>query len=109
MLVVLTVFEIVVLIAGLAFFLWWVGTLLAKIATTLEAGDELVAEIVDDARVIKPGLEHVNRTGGVVAAALPLLYGFAEQILAKVAPSPTRAPAAERRRSRIHEAVGYRP
>ena len=109
MLVVLTVVEIVVLIAGLAFFLWWVGSLLAKIATTLEAGDGLVAEIVDDARVIKPGLEHVNRTGGVVASALPLLYGFAEQILAKVAPGPARAPAATRRRSRIHETVGYRP
>jgi hypothetical protein len=109
MLVVLTVVEIIVLIAGLAFFLWWVGTLLARIATTLEAGDGLVAEIVDDARVIQPGLEHVNRTGGVVASALPLLYGFAEQILAKVAPGPARQQAAGRRRSRIHEAVGYRP
>ena len=88
MLVVLTVVEIVVLIAGLAFFLWWVGSLLTKIATTLEAGDGLVAEIVDDARAITPGLEHINRTGGVVAGALPLLYGFAEQIVAKVTPRP---------------------
>ena len=70
LLVVLTVVEIVVLIAGLAFFLWWVGSLLTKIATTLEAGDGLVAEIVDDARAITPGLEHINRTGGVVAGAL---------------------------------------
>src|SRR6266516_4141525 len=109
MLVVLTVVEIVVLIAGLAFFLWWVGSLLTRIASTLEAGDGLVAEIVDDARVIKPGLEHINRTGGVVAGALPMLYGFAEQIVAKVAPAPPRAAAAGRRRSRIHETVGYRP
>jgi hypothetical protein len=109
MLVVLTVVEIVVLIAGLAFFLWWVGSLLAKIATTLEAGDGLVAQIVDDARAIKPGLEHINRTGGVVAGALPLLYGFAEQIVSKVAPGPARQAAAVRRRSRIHETVGYRP
>jgi hypothetical protein len=108
-LVVLTVVEIVVLIAGLAFFLWWVGSLLTKIATTLEAGDGLVAEIVDDARAIKPGLEHVNRTGGVVAGALPLLYGFAEQILTKVSPRAARPAAAVRRRSRIHETVGYRP
>ena len=108
-LVVLTVVEIVVLIAGLAFFLWWVGSLLAGIATTLEAGDGLVAEIVDDARAIRPGLEHINRTGGVVAGALPLLYGFAEQIVAKVTPRPVREGAAGRRRSRIHETVGYRP
>jgi hypothetical protein len=99
MLVVLTVVEIVVLIAGLAFFLWWVGSLLTGIATTLEAGDGLVAEIVDDARAIRPGLEHINRTGG----------GFAEQIVAKVTPRPVREGAAGRRRSRIHETVGYRP
>jgi hypothetical protein len=108
-LVVLTVVEIVVLIAGLAFFLWWVGSLLGGIATTLEAGDGLVAEIVEDARAITPGLEHINRTGGVVAHALPYLYGFAEQIVAEVTPRPARAGAAGRRRSRIHEAVGYRP
>ena len=108
-LVVLTVVEIVVLIAGLAFFLWWVGSLLAAIATTLEAGDGLVTEIVDDARAITPGLEHINRTGGVVAHALPYLYGFAEEIVAKVTPRPAREGAVGRRRSRIHETVGYRP
>ena len=73
-LVVLTVVEIVVLIAGLAFFLYWIGSLLAKIATTLEAGDGLVRQIVDDAEVIEPGLEHVNRSrrcrGGRAPTAL---------------------------------------
>jgi hypothetical protein len=112
-LVVLTVIEIVVLIAGLAFFLFWIGSLLGKIATTLEAGDGLVSKIVDDAKAIVPGLEHINRTGGVVASALPLLYGFAEQIIAKVSPSPGRPavakPASGRRRSRIHDTVGYAP
>ncbi|GAA1277689.1 hypothetical protein GCM10009609_46090 [Pseudonocardia aurantiaca] len=111
-LVVLTVVEIVLLIAGLAFFLYWTGSLLTRIATNLEQCDEHVRDIVDDARAIKPGLEHVNRSGGVVAAALPLLYGFAEQIVVKVSPNPQRAavarPAAGRRRSRMHEAVGYR-
>jgi hypothetical protein len=113
MLVVLTVVEIVVLIAGLAFFLWWTGTLLGRIATTLEAGDGLVKEIVDDARVIRPGLTHINGTGGRVAGALPLLYGYAEQIIVKASPVPDRpksaAPASVRRRSRIHETVGYSP
>jgi hypothetical protein len=86
-----------------------VGPLLTKIATMLEAGDGLVVEIVDDARAITPGLEHINRAGGVVAGALPLLYGFAEQILATVTPRPARPGAVGRRRSRIHETVGYRP
>jgi hypothetical protein len=113
MLIVLTVVEIVVLIAGLAFFLWWVGTLLGNVATTLEAGDGLVRRIVDDARVIRPGLTHINGTGGRVAGALPLLYGYAEQIIVKASPVPERAtvarPASGRRRSRIHETVGYAP
>jgi hypothetical protein len=112
-LVVLTVVEIVLLIAGLAFFLAWTGTLLARIATDLEACDEHVAAIVEDARVIEPGLEHINRSGGVVAGALPLLHGFAERIIGKVSPTPERpkvaAPPSGRRRSRLHEAVGYSP
>ncbi len=113
MLVVLTVVEIVVLIAGLAFFLWWTGTLLGKVATTLEAGDGLVQEIVADARVIRPGLTHINGTGARVAGALPLLYGYAEQIIVKASPVPERpkvaTPASGRRRSRIHDTVGYAP
>lgn len=113
MLIVLTVVEILVLIAGLAFFLWWTGSLLGSIATTLEAGDGLVRRIVDDATRIGPGLQHITGTGGRVAGALPLLYGFAEQIIGKVSPNPERpkvaTPASGRRRSRIHETVGYAP
>ena len=40
--------------------------------------------IVGNAELIKPGVEHINRTGGVVAGALPLLYGMAEGIVAGV-------------------------
>ena len=112
-LIVLTVVEIVVLIAGLAFFLWWVGSILTRIAGNLERCDEHVRAIVEDARAIQPGLEHLNRSGRVVAGALPLLYGFAEQIVGKVTPMrrwPTSAaPASGRRRSRLHDAVGYSP
>lgn len=112
-LVLLTVIEIVVLIAGLAFFLVWIGSLLARIATTLEAGDGLVQKITEDATLIGPGVEHINRSGAVVAGALPLLYGFAEQIIGKVSPNPQRpkvaVPASGRRRSRLHEMVGFSP
>jgi hypothetical protein len=115
LLVVLTVVVIAALIAGLAFYLFWAGTLLARVATNLEGAAGLVTKIGDNARVIKPGLEHINRAGGVVAGALPLLYGMAEDIVAGVAPRPeppaeppVARPASGTRRSRLHDAVGYK-
>ncbi|HEY4458453.1 MAG TPA: hypothetical protein VGN81_29345 [Pseudonocardiaceae bacterium] len=114
-LVVLTVVEIVLFIAGLAFFLIWLSALLNRIASHLEECDEHVRTIVGHAVVIKPGVEHVNRSGGVVASALPLLYGFAEKIIANVTPTPkppdhrVTRPASGTRRSRLHETVGFSP
>jgi hypothetical protein len=114
-LVVLTVVEIVLLIAGLAAYLWIVGTQLTKIAGTLEECDDLVATIEQNASVIGPGVEHINRTGGVIAGALPLLYGMAEGIVAGATyqpttePRPSPQPASGTRRSRFLEAVGYTP
>jgi hypothetical protein len=115
LLVVLTVADIVLLVAGLAFYLFWVGTLLARIAANLEDCAETVRAIVGHAKLIGPGVEHINRTGGVVAGALPLLYGMAEGIVAGVAARrepeqrPPARPASGRRRSRLHDAVGYAP
>lgn len=113
-LVVMSVVVITLLIAGLAFYLYWVGTLLGRVADTLEEAGSSVRLINEHARAIGPSVEHINRTGGVVAAALPLLYGFAEQVVAKVTPLPPVAPriarpASGRRRSRLHETVGYAP
>jgi hypothetical protein len=112
-LVVLTVLVIVALIAVLAVFLYWVGVLLSRIADNLDDANESVKTIVGHAKLIGPGVEHINRTGKVVASALPLLYGFAEKIVAKVSPNPERpsvaAPASGTRRSRMMSAVGYRP
>jgi hypothetical protein len=116
LLVVLTVVDIVLLAAGLAIYLFWAGTLLARIAANLEESAELVGKIRDHARVIKPGVEHINRTGGVVAGALPLLYGMAEDIVTGVTPRAeppaepgVARPASGRRRSRLHDAVGFAP
>ncbi len=115
--VVLSVVDILLLIAGLAVYLWIVGGQLARIATTLEECSELVRKIISDAEVIEPGVEHINRTTGVIAGALPLLYGMAEGIVAGatyVHPSegeltaPAR-PASGTRRSRLHDSVGYSP
>lgn len=109
--ILLTVLEIVVLIAGLAFFLFWIGSLLTRIATNLEECAALVKKIRGQATDIVPGVEHINRTGKVVASALPLLYGFAERIVARGKDIPERGPArpaSGTRRSRLHETVGYR-
>jgi len=100
-LVILTVIVIVALIAGLAVYLYWAGTLLDRIGAKLEAGAGLVDGIVEDAKLIMPGVDHINRTCGVVAGALPLLYGMAEGIVTGVTPrtppgDPRVAPRVER-------------
>jgi hypothetical protein len=113
-LVVLTVAAIAVFTGGLALYLFWVGTLLNRIAGNLEDSADLVREIDGHAKVIRPGVAHINQTGGVVAGALPLLYGMAEQIVHDVASPP--APDGEKpagqsapRRSRLHDGVGFTP
>jgi hypothetical protein len=115
-LVVFTVIDIALLIAGLAFYLYWVGTLLDRIGANLEECAELVRKIVGDAKLIGPGVSHINETGGVVAGALPLLYGMAEEIVTDVTPRPEAPatpeparPASGTRRSRLHDAVGFVP
>jgi len=114
--VILSVVVIGLLIAGLALYLFVVGSQLRRVATNLEECAEIVRTIVGHAEVIEPGVEHINRTGGVVAGALPLLYGMAEGIVAGVTPRPSvpaqrepARPAGGRRRSRLHDAVGYKP
>jgi len=112
--VIFTVIDIVLLIAGLAVYLYWVGTLLAGVAANLEECADTVRTIVGHAKLIGPGVEHINQTGGVVAGALPLLYGMAEEIVAgatytpaePAVPEPAR-PASGRRRSRMLDAVGF--
>jgi hypothetical protein len=111
-LIILSVVDIALLIAGLAFYLFVVGGQLKRVAANLEESAELVRTIRANAAAIEPGLEHINRTGGVVAGALPLLYGMAEGIVAGVTPTapvqrPPAQPASGRRRSRLHDAVGY--
>jgi hypothetical protein len=115
-LVVLSVVDIVLLIAGLAIYLYIVGAQLTRIATNLEECSELVASIGRNAAPIMQDVRHINRTGGVVAGALPLLYGMAEQIVVSVTPRepepaqrPPARPASGTRRSRLGEAVGYHP
>ena len=113
-LVVLSVLAIVALIAGLAVYLYWAGTLLDRVGAKLEGAAEIVRGIVADAELIEPGVDHINRTAGVAAGALPLLYGMAEGIVTGVTPrEPTpeipqvARPASGTRRSRLLSAVGF--
>jgi len=117
LMIVLSVVDIALLIAGLALYLFIVGSQLTRIAANLEESRDLVREIVGNAEPIIPGVDHINRTGGVVAGALPLLYGMAEGIVAGATyeapaepakPVPAR-PASGTRRSRLLGAVGYGP
>ena len=74
-------------------------------------------KIKGDTEAIEPGLSSINETGAVVAGALPLLYGFAEDIVGGSTyvarpddyENPPAKPAMGKRRSRLMEAVGYRP
>src|SRR5262245_66025778 len=94
-LVVFTVIDVVLLIAGLAFYLYWVSSLLTGIAGNLAECAETVRTIVGHAKLIGPGVEHINETGGVVAGALPLLSGMAGETVAALTPrpAPPREPA----------------
>ena len=114
--VVFSVIDIVLLVAGLAFYLFWAGTLLTRIAGNLEDCAVTVRSIAGHAKLIGPGVEHINETGGVVAGALPLLYGMAEDIVkgatyqpAEPAPPEPARPASGTRRSRLLDAVGFTP
>ena len=116
LLVLLTVIAIAVLVAELAIYLFVVGSQLTRVAGQLEACAKLGWEIKHHAESIEPGVERINKTGRVIAGALPLLYEMAEGIVvgatyepAPEAPPVPARPAMTRRRTRLHEAVGYVP
>ncbi|MGH3853582.1 MAG: hypothetical protein ACRDR6_08800 [Pseudonocardiaceae bacterium] len=107
LLVVLTVVLVAVLTAVLVSYLFVVGFTLNCIADNLEDCLVNVKTIATQAEVIVPGVEHINRTGKIVAGALPSLYEGAEKIVNKLAPlrsvpvnGHTTVPASGRRRSR---------
>lgn len=108
-----SVIDIVLLIAGLAIYLFIVGSQLKAVAADLEEAADLVWQIKRDAEAIEPGLTSINTTGGVVAGALPLLYGMGEGIVAGATfkheeheAEGVNRPAMGTRRSRLMEGVG---
>lgn len=114
LLVGLTVALVAVLAVVLVSYLFVVGFLLNCIADNLDDCLVNVKTIATQAEVIVPGVEHINRTGKIVAGALPLLYEGAEKIVNKLAPlrsipvsGHTTMPASGRRRSRRMGTVGF--
>jgi methyl-accepting chemotaxis protein len=64
-------------------YLYWVSSLLRRIADNLGDVNDMAAEVIGHATTIVPDLQHANRTLGSISGALPLLYGLAEKIVTK--------------------------
>jgi len=114
-LVIVTIVTVAALVGVLFFFLLIIGVLLNRIADNLDDCLGNVKTIAQQAEPVLPGIEHINRIGGVVSGALPLLYGHGDKIAAKLAaptPAPvnghTNVPSSGRRRSRLMDTVGFR-
>lgn len=112
--IVFSVIDVALLIAGLAIYLYIVGTYLRRIAVVLEDCSSLVWDVKRNAEVIDQGLGSINNTGRVIAGALPLLYDMGERIVVgatfdhdAAVDSGHAAPASGTRRTRLMEAVGY--
>ena len=113
-LVVLSVVDIVLLIAGLAFYLFVVGGQLTRVATDLEECADIVWDIKRNAEPIVRGrLQHQpRRRRRRRRAAAALRHGRGHRGRRDVpAPAAARARRAGvgTRRSRLHDMVGYAP
>jgi methyl-accepting chemotaxis protein len=64
-------------------YLYWVSSLLRRIADNLGDVNDMVTDVIGHATTIVPDLQHANRTLGSISGALPLLYGLAEKIVTK--------------------------
>lgn len=82
LLTLLTVLDVVALVGILALFLILIANRLNNINANLADSSATVAAIVGHVEPIIPGLGQINRTLGVIAGALPLLYGLTDKITA---------------------------
>lgn len=64
-------------------YLYWVSSLLRRIAGNLGDVNDMAVDVIGHATTIVPDLQHANRTLGSISGALPLLYGLAEKIVTK--------------------------
>jgi len=64
-------------------YLYWVSSLLRRIADNLGDVNDMAVDVIGHATTIAPDLQHANRTLGSISGALPLLYGLAEKTVTK--------------------------
>ncbi len=79
-LVLLSLIDIFLLVGVLALFLILISNRLNNINANLADCSNTVAAIVGHVEPILPGLGQINRVLGVIAGALPLLWGLCEKI-----------------------------
>lgn len=82
LLTLLTVLDILALLGIVFLFLVLIANRLNNINANLADCSATVAAIVGHVEPILPGLGQINRTLGVIAGALPLLYGLTDKITA---------------------------
>ena len=87
-LVTLTVVIIAILIAALAIYLFAIGRALSHIAMDLKDCSQNVRQIYHHADVIGPGIARLNKIGGDLLGAMPLLIEGADGVAAKITPAP---------------------
>jgi methyl-accepting chemotaxis protein len=64
-------------------YLYWVSSLLRRIADNLGDVNDMAVDVIGHATTIEPDLQHANRILGSISGALPLLYGLAEKTVTK--------------------------
>jgi methyl-accepting chemotaxis protein len=64
-------------------YLYWVSSLLRRIADNLGDVNDMAVDVIGHATTIAPDLQHANRTLASISGALPLLYGLAEKTVTK--------------------------
>lgn len=79
----LTIIDVAALLGVLALFLILISNRLNNINNNLADSSATVEAIVGHVAPIIPGVGQINRTLGVIAGALPLLYGLTEKITAQ--------------------------
>jgi hypothetical protein len=93
-LIVMTVIVIACLIAGLAYYLFRIGTVLSRTAKGLGDCLQSVQTVARQAQGIGPGIKRLNKSGTDLLGAMPLLVEDADAVAAKLAPSAAPSAAA---------------
>lgn len=96
-LIIMTVVVIVLTVAVLAIYLFVISVPLNRTADNLGDCLQSLRTVADQANDIRPGVKRLNKTGGELLGALPLLLEDVKGLTARRTPSaatPEAAPAA---------------